>query len=425
MSSGPHLSYRAVMALPGFRRISASFLLARTGGQMQTVALVLFSLTVFRSPQIAGLSVLAILPGQLLSPVAGTLLDRHGRVRLILADYCVAAVGLAVIGGCALAGVLTPWLMLALVAISSLTYPLSGAGARAVWPAVVPRAGWDRANALDSASLTASAILGPALAGGLVATVGARGTLLLVATAYAAAAALLGGSRVPEGAPAAAGPLLHEAAAGLRYVLAHPTLRSLAIALSISGIGWGILTVGLPVLILHRLHDGPAMVGLLWALGGMAGVGAGLVAGHRGTHARERRVIVRMLALGGLGLGAVLLAATPAGELGAGRTGALLLAALGLVVVGGADGPLTTAMFSMRQRRTDPAWYGRAFAVSMSLNYAGTPIGAGIGGMIVATSLVGALGAAATVAALAALLAAWLLPGTHRPADRAPAVSAG
>jgi len=411
--------------LPGFRRIAASFLLARIGGQMQTVALVLFSLTVFRSPQIAGLSVFAILPGQFLSPVAGTLLDRHGRVRLILADYWVAAVGLAVIGGCALAGVLSPWLMLALVAASSLTYPLSGAGARSVWPAIVPRAGWDRANALDSASLTAAAIIGPAVAGVLVATVGARGTLLLVAAAFAAAAALLTGVRVPEGAPATTGPLLRDAAAGLGYVVAHPTLRSLAIALSISGIGWGILTVGLPVLVLHRLHDGPAVVGLLWALSGAAGVSSGLVAGHRGTHDRERRVIVRMLILNALGLVPVLLAATPAVELTVGRTASLLLAALGAVVLGGADGPLTTAMFSMRQRRTDPAWYGRAFAVSMSLNYAGTPLGAGIGGTLVAASLVGALGAATVLAALAAAAAAWLLPGTHRPPDGAPAAGAG
>jgi hypothetical protein len=35
-------------------------------------------------------------------------------------------------------------------------------------------------------------------------------------------------------------------------------------------------------------------------------------------------------------------------------------------------------MFSMRQRRTYPAWYGRALAVSMGLNGAGQPIGSAI-----------------------------------------------
>ena len=425
MTSGPSPSYRAIAALPGFRRITASFLLARTASQMQTVTLVLLALTVFHSPQLAGLSVLAILPGQLLSPVAGALLDRHGRIRLILADYCVAASGLALIGGCALAGVLSPWLLVVLVAAGSLTYPLSGAGARTLWPALVPRAGWDRVNALDSASLTASSILGPAVAGVLVAAAGAPVALLAVAAAYVAAVALLAGVGDPGGVAASPGPLLRDAAAGLGYVAAHPTLRALALSLSTAGMGWGILTVGLPVLVLHRLHGSPALVGLLWALAGAAGVGAGLVAGHRGTRDRERRVIVRMLGLSTLGVVPILLAATPAVELGAGRGGAVLLVVLGMLLVGGADGPLTTAMFSARQRRTDPAWYGRAFAVSMSLNYAGTPIGAGIGGILVAASLAGAVGTAAALVGLAMLVAIWWLPATHRPRGQAPLAGAG
>jgi hypothetical protein len=37
------------------------------------------------------------------------------------------------------------------------------------------------------------------------------------------------------------------------------------------------------------------------------------------------------------------------------------------------------ALFTMRQRRTDPAWIGRAFAVSMALNFVGFPIGAATG----------------------------------------------
>ena len=40
--------------------------------------------------------------------------------------------------------------------------------------------------------------------------------------------------------------------------------------------------------------------------------------------------------------------------------------------------PLTVAMFSLRQRATDPKWYGRAFAVSMNLNFSGFPIGSAI-----------------------------------------------
>jgi hypothetical protein len=38
----------------------------------------------------------------------------------------------------------------------------------------------------------------------------------------------------------------------------------------------------------------------------------------------------------------------------------MLVAALATLVYGAAGGPIDIAMFSMRQRRTDPAWYGRA-----------------------------------------------------------------
>ena len=52
----------------------------------------------------------------------------------------------------------------------------------------------------------------------------------------------------------------------------------------------------------------------------------------------------------------------------------LTMALMGLV-----SGPMDVAMFTVRQRRTDPAWMGRAFAISMSLNFSGYPIGSAIG----------------------------------------------
>jgi MFS family permease len=74
------------------------------------------------------------------------------------------------------------------------------------------------------------------------------------------------------------------------------------------------------------------------------------------------------------------------------------------------NGPMDVALFTLRQRRTDPAWMGRAFAVSMSLNFVGYPIGAAIGGVLVATSTGAALGVAVFFTLLAGILAALLLP---------------
>ena len=51
---------------------------------MVSIAIVLFTLTEYGSPALAGLVTLAsILPGLLVAPIAGALLDRHGRMRLV------------------------------------------------------------------------------------------------------------------------------------------------------------------------------------------------------------------------------------------------------------------------------------------------------------------------------------------------------
>ncbi len=67
-------------------------------------------------------------------------------------------------------------------------------------------------------------------------------------------------------------------------------------------------------------------------------------------------------------------------------------------------------MFTLRQRRTDPAWTGRAFAVSMSFNYLGFPIGSGLAGAIAGQSLDGAILVAIAACAIAAVAAIVMIP---------------
>ena len=70
------------------------------------------------------------------------------------------------------------------------------------------------------------------------------------------------------------------------------------------------------------------------------------------------------------------------------------------------NGPMDVALFTVRQRRTDPAWTGRAFAVSMSLNFAGYPVGSLIAGALGVEHVPAAL-AIAVVATLLGALMAW------------------
>src|SRR3984885_6460361 len=122
-------TYRQLLRVPGFRQLLLSSLLTRTAAQMLTVGLVLFALQRYHSPSVAGVSLfLLIFPGLLLAPVAGALLDRHGRKRLMTFDFLVAAVTMTVIVILASANHLPVWGLFVLLVCGSVTSTLSIAG---------------------------------------------------------------------------------------------------------------------------------------------------------------------------------------------------------------------------------------------------------------------------------------------------------
>jgi predicted MFS family arabinose efflux permease len=88
----------------------------------------------------------------------------------------------------------------------------------------------------------------------------------------------------------------------------------------------------------------------------------------------------------------------------------LAVVAAAIILLGLATGPFDIGLFTLRQRRTDPAWFGRAFAVSMSLNSVGNPIGSALAGPLIAWSLNAALCAAVAACLLAAVFPMLLIP---------------
>ena len=144
-------SYRALLAVPSLARVLLGMQIARIAQSMVAIVVILFALQRYNSPQLAGAVAFAsIAPGMIVSPIAGALLDRHGRVRLIILDFLVAATSLLLVAGLSLAGQL-PWgLLIAIVAVASLTGPLSSSGLRSLFPLMAPEPLWERVNALDS-----------------------------------------------------------------------------------------------------------------------------------------------------------------------------------------------------------------------------------------------------------------------------------
>ena len=388
------VSYRALFAIPGLPRLVASMMLARMAGQMVSLALVLFALDRYGSATIAGLvTFLSIAPGLVFSPISGALLDRHGRTRLVVIDYAVEGLSLVVIATLALANALPVPALLAIVVVTSITGPLSNTGVRTLFPILVPKELWERANAVDSNGYVVASIFGPALTGLLVATLGAPAALLVTGGLFGIATIAAIGIRDPS-PRTESGALLRDAWDGLVYTARNESLASLAISISVANIGWGIFFISLPVLVLERLGGDAAYVGNLFALLGIVGFFAVLVMGRVSTRGREPFL-----------LAAAMLGQAVAFSIALFGSGNALLVAVAMVALGLATGPFDVTLFTVRQRRTDPAWMGRAFAVSMALNFAGFPIGSALGGAIVPVSLEAAIGIAVAAQIAAAILA--------------------
>lgn len=391
-------SYGALFRVRGFGRVVTATGFSRLGGQMWEIVLVLFVLTRYHSPELAGLSVLmSTVPGLALSPVVGALLDRQGRVRLMILDYALTALLLSAIVALSLAHRLPPLLLLALVTVLSISNILSITGARSLFPLMLPANLWDRANGLDTSLYSLTSVVGPAIAGLVVAKFGPEAGLMLTAGAAAAADLWLIGVGEPVARVTGDQSLIKDAWAGLLYVLRHRSLRGLAITLFLMNLGAGVLPVGIPVIVLRQLHGSAATVGQVFAVFGLAGLLAGLAVGRLDTAERERALIL-----------AGVCAQLPV-LVGLALSPSLPIVFLLAAVAGASSAASSVGIFALRQRRTDPSWFGRAFAVSMSMNFSGAPIGSAISGPLLAQSVPLAMLVGAVIGALA-LPAAFLIP---------------
>lgn len=395
-------SYKTLFVIPGMASLVLAACASRLAGRMFMLAIVLYVLDRFQSPALTGwVAFAAMAPGMAISPFAGALLDRMGAARAIVVDMAASAALLLALVVAGLAGQATPLFVIGLVALYSLTSPLGAAGIRVLIPGLVPKDALDRANAIDTSSYALIDVVGPAVAGVLFGLAGAHATMGVIAALYAVAClSLLPVIRLSERRPAPPHhSFMHEALAGVVYLIRHRSLRGLAVAYALYQASWGILLVAVPVLVIRDLGAGPtsdAIVGALWAVAGLAGGIGALWAGHLRTEDRERTLI----AVGAL--------ATAASIYPASVSFGLSGLAIGLVLVGFLAGPIDVAVLSLRQRRCDPGWFGKVLTVSMSLNMSGLPLGSALGGLVIAHSLPLAF-AMAALASIAATLAAWCL----------------
>jgi MFS family permease len=250
---------------------------------------------------VSGVMLSRAIPAVAAGPVAGVLLDRFDRKRIMIASDLIRVVVAA-------AFLLTidqprPWLLYALSALLMFASPFFSSGRAAILPSIATASELHTANSLTQTTQWATITVGTLAAGYATAWLGFRGAFLLNALSFLFSAWALakldahGGSfrprrdaHVPRGSlrPWA------EYSEGLRYMRSVPLIMGIAMI----SVGWA--TGGGAAQILFALfgeqvfHRGPAGIGTLW---GMAGVGLllggalGHVVGRRAGFAGYKRTV--------------------------------------------------------------------------------------------------------------------------------------
>ncbi|MDX6622907.1 MAG: hypothetical protein QOE75_839 [Solirubrobacterales bacterium] len=382
------------LEVPNYRRYFVGQLVSLSGTWMQNVAAIWVILTLTDSGFAVGLATaLQFLPMLLLGAWGGLLADRIPKRRLLLTTQAlmmVPALGLLAVTA---TGVVTPWMVYLGVFGFGLLNAIDNPTRQSF---VIEMVGTDRvvnAVSLNSVIVQAARIVGPAIAGILIATAGVVPCFAinaLTSVVMILALARMDPKRLHEApvAPREAGAIR----AGLRYVRRTPELAvPLALMALVGTFGFNFQVV-LPLLAKFSFDGGAATYGALVAAMAVGSIAGALITGH---HGRTGPRLIAGAALA-FGVSAVLAAAMPA----------LALEIPLLVLLGGAAVTFAATINSSLQLAVAPEMRGRVMALYSVVFLGSTPIGAPLVGWLseaydprVALLLAGISGLAAAWAA--------------------------
>ena len=205
--------------------------------------------------QFALISLFAVLPGVILSPLAGALADRWDRRWVMILSDAGAGLGTLMIALLFFAGRVQVWHICLAVGISAIFGTFQYPAYAASITLLVSKRNLGRANGMVQFGQAASEILAPALAGVLVLTIQVQGVLLIdfITFIFAVTTLLLVRFPKPETTAAsqtARGSLLREAAYGWTYIAAQRGLLGLLVFFAVVNFLWGILGVSITPMIL-------------------------------------------------------------------------------------------------------------------------------------------------------------------------------
>ncbi len=363
-------TFRA-LSVRNFRLYFTGQVISVSGTWMQTVAqayLILFPLH-GTGLDVAIATSLQFLPMLLLGPFGGLIADRLDKRKVL---YCTQAA----------AGVLALILGLLVVSHSAQLWEIyalaTGLGfvnlfdnpARQTF--VFEMVGGDllpNAVSLNSVLMNSARVIGPAIGGLLILTLGVATCFMVNALSYVAVIVALSMMRTSElnrrpGVVRAKGQVRE----GFRYVWSSPDLRVLLSSMAIVGVFAFNFTVTLPLLAKFTFHGSGALYSEFLVAMGAGAVLGGLFTAHRS------RPSIRMLSFIAVVFGVAILAVALAPT----ETVALVL----LVVMGAASISFVATNNASLQLRADPAMRGRVMSLNAIAFLGSTPIGAPLLGWI-------------------------------------------
>lgn len=381
-----------------FLKLWSAQTISQFGDEITQLALPLVAiLTLEATPfQIGLLGTFQFLPFILLTIPAGVWVDRMRRRPILIgADIgralLLISVPVAFIGG----WLSIPQLYVVAFAVGCLEVFFDVAY-QSYLPAVVERDQLVEGNAKLELSMSASSVIGPGVAGFLVELVRAPFAILFDALSYVGAVIMLLFIRRPEPLPERHDPatgvkpsMRREAAEGLRYVLGHRYLRSIAACTGTLNLFGNIGTVIMVLYIVRELGINAGTLGIIFAIANI-GVFLGAISAER---------LARRFGMGSTIVVSALLSPF-----------SLVLVALAprdapipYLVAGGIIGAATAVVYninqvSLRQAITPERMQGRMNATMRFIVWGTIPIGSilggGLGGLIglQATIWVGAIG---------------------------------
>lgn len=366
------MSRKTFMALSvrNFRLFFVGQSISQVGNWLTSVAAILLVLHRTHSGLAVGLlTACQFGPILVLGPWAGLLADRRDKRTILLVTQALEMLQSLALGALAFlpSAPLPAFYVVALA--GGVMFAFDTPARRAFVAELVPPEQIHNAVTLHSALMTGSRVLGPALAGVLVTTVGFGWAFVVDAVSYLAVLECLRRMQPDElRRPPATGRSKGQLRAGIAYIRSVPELRVPLIMMTVIGTLTFNFPVVLPLFIQETLHGGDIAYTLTYSVMSLGSLVAALAAAHRGSV--SLRTIVRTAAVFGLTMFA--LAAAPN-----------LAVALPMALAPGAASLMfMTLSTALVQLRADPAMRGRVLALQSMVFLGSTPIGGPLLGAI-------------------------------------------